>query len=418
MTPAEFQAAQLESDSEDEERSSADEGPPHKRQKRQTYTAKDFQTPFALPSEVDAWFRRFPCLAKRNFYVVQNHYATSDHFDLRLHLDGSTFSFAIPAGLFDPVSKPKRKAFETDRHVLEYTLLEGATAGGRFTTGVWDIGEYKVLETKVKQKERKKGQEAGLDDKDATDEEETPLSEDERQEALFRDGIHNINYLPTPAVKGRPGLPARGGSGKGRGLVIELNGERFRQLVLTFSRSSDSAKCPCDRDTGKPKLVRYLMVQLSTPEPAPGKPKCSLSSTEATVIPRDRSLLTNRTMNEIYTDSMAWLLNLSGLEREGALLSSSAPPVPASLSEEDDDDEDRQESSDDDEQLHPPAAPQGKPLSWKQRAHALAKRIKQVLEKKKIVVEEGDWDVGVKLHEAGFPDARRDSVGVLHVGRA
>lgn len=45
---------------------------------------------------------RFPALRKRNFFCIQRHQARALHYDLRLQLDGVTFSWAIPKGLIGP----------------------------------------------------------------------------------------------------------------------------------------------------------------------------------------------------------------------------------------------------------------------------------------------------------------------------
>ncbi|BGP13401.1 hypothetical protein JCM10213_008560 [Rhodosporidiobolus nylandii] len=307
MTPAEFQAAQLESDSEDEERSSANEGPPHKRQKRQTYTAKDFQTPFALPSEVDAWFKRFPCLAKRNFYLIQQHHATSKHFDLRLHLDGRTVSWALPRKLPVEESGPgaRQLAVETSPHPVSWTLVEGAVQIGKDVVGVWDLGEYKILPTKNAEKKREQAMKEGLDDAETTDEEASQQDEDEKQEDLFRDALHRCSFLATPAVEGRPGQPvSKAVEGKKAGFVIELNGERYKHLRLTLSRSSDEVK------SKQPKgdtviLYREWLLTLSAPSPRP------LSSVLNRSLDPTRSLLTSRTMSEIRADSLHWLEELA-----------------------------------------------------------------------------------------------------------
>jgi hypothetical protein len=42
---------------------------------------------------------RFPALRRRNFFCIQRHEARALHYDLRLQLDGGTFSWAVPKGL-------------------------------------------------------------------------------------------------------------------------------------------------------------------------------------------------------------------------------------------------------------------------------------------------------------------------------
>ncbi|GAA5922309.1 hypothetical protein JCM6882_005937, partial [Rhodosporidiobolus microsporus] len=152
-----------------------------------------------------------------------NHYATADHFDLRLHLDGRTISWAIPKTLHNPAALNMRQAIETSPHSVSYSLLEGAVASGMSTTGVWDIGTYTVLETKRTTSTKNKLRAEGLEDHETTDEESASLQpEDERQEDLFRDAVHYITFQATPAVEGRAGQPAKRDSGNSRGIVVEL----------------------------------------------------------------------------------------------------------------------------------------------------------------------------------------------------
>lgn len=135
---------------------------------RPSFSVDWFQPlPFADRSDAERWFDEFPVvrafpaspsqlaltplgplpsqLAKRNFYLIQNHHATSKHWDLRVQLDGQTVSWAIPKGLSDLPSKGQL-AIETHPHAINYTLFEG---GGIGTTAVWDLGSYRVRLRKV-----------------------------------------------------------------------------------------------------------------------------------------------------------------------------------------------------------------------------------------------------------------------------
>ena len=69
--------------------------------------------------------------------------ATSHHYDLRLHLDGTMFSWAIPRGFDPPYDKP-RLAIETFPHGKSYALYEGLATHGKSHAGIWDVGEYEV----------------------------------------------------------------------------------------------------------------------------------------------------------------------------------------------------------------------------------------------------------------------------------
>jgi DNA ligase D-like protein (predicted 3'-phosphoesterase) len=72
-------------------------------------------------------------------FVVQEHAATSRHFDLRLEVDGVMRSWAIPKGpSLDPAVK--RLAVEVADHAKAHNTVEGALDGGMVI--VWDRGTY------------------------------------------------------------------------------------------------------------------------------------------------------------------------------------------------------------------------------------------------------------------------------------
>ena len=77
-------------------------------------------------------------------FAIQEHSATSWHFDLRLERDGVLVSFALPRGLpEDPRSN--RKAVHTEDHPLEYLTWEGTIPSGSYGAGemsVYDRGTY------------------------------------------------------------------------------------------------------------------------------------------------------------------------------------------------------------------------------------------------------------------------------------
>ena len=79
-------------------------------------------------------------------FVIQEHSATSWHFDLRLERDGVAVSFALPRGLpLDP--KTNRKAVHTEDHPLEYLEFAGTIPQGNYGAGemsVWDHGTYET----------------------------------------------------------------------------------------------------------------------------------------------------------------------------------------------------------------------------------------------------------------------------------
>lgn len=72
-------------------------------------------------------------------FVVQEHAATSRHFDLRLEVDGAMRSWAVPKGpSMDPAVK--RLAVEVEDHDVAHNDFEGRTSAGGVI--VWDRGSY------------------------------------------------------------------------------------------------------------------------------------------------------------------------------------------------------------------------------------------------------------------------------------
>lgn len=72
-------------------------------------------------------------------FVVQEHQATSHHFDLRLEVDGAMRSWAVPKGpSMDPATK--RMAIQVEDHSMEHNDFEGETESG--WVKIWDRGTY------------------------------------------------------------------------------------------------------------------------------------------------------------------------------------------------------------------------------------------------------------------------------------
>jgi DNA ligase D-like protein (predicted 3'-phosphoesterase) len=72
-------------------------------------------------------------------FVVQEHAARTHHFDLRLEVDGTMRSWAVPKGpSMDPAVK--RLAVQVADHEISYNELEGEIDGGQVS--IWDRGSY------------------------------------------------------------------------------------------------------------------------------------------------------------------------------------------------------------------------------------------------------------------------------------
>jgi DNA ligase D-like protein (predicted 3'-phosphoesterase) len=80
-------------------------------------------------------------------FVIQQHAATSMHFDFRLEVGGTFKSWAVPRG---PSTDPreKRLAMAVEDHELSWGDFEGVIAEGEYGAGpviVWDRGDYRNL---------------------------------------------------------------------------------------------------------------------------------------------------------------------------------------------------------------------------------------------------------------------------------
>ncbi|GAA5985114.1 hypothetical protein JCM10908_002528 [Rhodotorula pacifica] len=206
--------------------------------------------------DVEAVLRRFPVLCQRNFFVVQNHHATSKHFDLRLQVDNKLLSWAIPRqfhgldkeGNYE-IDGPHQLAIETPPHYFSEAINEGRVLHKQISA-LWDVGYYEVgsvalltagllsADLNCPRKIDTYHSDGDLDAADTLPESyaETWPAEDLSQEDKFRQAFHFCRWLDVPPSPTSAGVPERGPTGGQRKFSVILHGERFKDLRLTFFR--------------------------------------------------------------------------------------------------------------------------------------------------------------------------------------
>jgi len=152
-------------------------------------------------------------------FVIQEHNASSHHFDLRLEIDGVLKSWSVPKG---PSTDPaeKRMAIPTEDHPLDYADFEGRIPEGQYGAGtvlLWDRGTWtNITEKDGRTRSAKEALEQG----------------------------HLLAWLDGEKVRGGYALHRTGGS-DGNWLLIKMDddqADRRRNPVNTEPKSVESGR--------------------------------------------------------------------------------------------------------------------------------------------------------------------------------
>ena len=107
-----------------------------------TYRSKRDASKTSEPVPVDSLSQP----SESPIFVIQEHHASSHHYDLRLERDGVLVSWAVPKG--PPLRKgTQRLAVQTEDHPMEYAKFEGTIPKGEYGAGevsIWDSGTVEI----------------------------------------------------------------------------------------------------------------------------------------------------------------------------------------------------------------------------------------------------------------------------------
>ncbi|MFP4248594.1 MAG: DNA polymerase ligase N-terminal domain-containing protein [Armatimonadota bacterium] len=159
---------------------------------------------------------------ERPIFVIQQHDASTMHYDFRIEVDGVLKSWAVPKG---PSTDPseKRLAMPTEDHPLAYADFEGAIPEDEYGGGaviVWDRGHYRNLKSE-----------------EESDEDEEPISISEQIE----DG-HVTIWLEGEKLTGGYALIRTGSGDDTRWLLIKMRDDEADARRNPTSTQPESVK--------------------------------------------------------------------------------------------------------------------------------------------------------------------------------